>query len=133
MKNAIPTNSTLKPLNRRLLTVIPWLMWPNGWSFHYSPQPLHLTIGDAVSVIPTFMFDEYGLYGDLVVAPARAVINNPQGVSWQTALLGAYTGARANEICQPMLMMFKTCEMEGSRDQADKTCRPALSVEVISS
>ena len=43
------------------------------------------TVGDAVSVIPAFMFDEYGLYGDLVVAPARAVVKNPEGVSWETA------------------------------------------------
>jgi NADPH:quinone reductase-like Zn-dependent oxidoreductase len=42
-------------------------------------------IGDAVSVIPAFMFDEYGLYGDLVVAPARAVVKNPVGVSFETA------------------------------------------------
>lgn len=42
-------------------------------------------VGDAVSVIPAFMFDEYGLYGDLVVAPARAVVKNPAGVSWETA------------------------------------------------
>ncbi|MBB6056208.1 zinc-dependent alcohol dehydrogenase family protein [Tolumonas osonensis] len=42
-------------------------------------------VGDAVSVIPAFMFDEYGLYGDLVVAPARAVVKNPEGVSWETA------------------------------------------------
>jgi NADPH:quinone reductase-like Zn-dependent oxidoreductase len=45
----------------------------------------HLAVGDAVSVIPAFMFDEYGLYGDLVVAPARAVVKNPAGVSWETA------------------------------------------------
>lgn len=44
-----------------------------------------LNVGDAVSVIPAFMFDEYGLYGDLVVAPARAVVKNPQGVTWETA------------------------------------------------
>jgi NADPH:quinone reductase-like Zn-dependent oxidoreductase len=42
-------------------------------------------IGDAVSVIPAFMFDEYGLYGDLVVAPARAVVKNPEGLDWSLA------------------------------------------------
>jgi NADPH:quinone reductase-like Zn-dependent oxidoreductase len=41
--------------------------------------------GDAVSVIPAFMFDQYGLYGDLVLAPARAVVKNPEGVTWETA------------------------------------------------
>lgn len=41
--------------------------------------------GDAVSVIPAFMFDEYGLYGDLVIAPARAVVKNPEGLSWENA------------------------------------------------
>ncbi len=42
-------------------------------------------VGDSVSVIPAFMFDEYGLYGDLVIAPARAVVRNPEGVSWEAA------------------------------------------------
>ncbi|GGF15193.1 NADPH:quinone reductase [Aliidongia dinghuensis] len=49
------------------------------------PDVEGLAHGDAVSVIPAFMFDEYGLYGDLVVAPARAVVKNPQGVDWETA------------------------------------------------
>lgn len=42
-------------------------------------------VSDSVSVIPAFMFDEYGLYGDMVIAPARAVVRNPKGVSWEVA------------------------------------------------
>ncbi|RJU09886.1 alcohol dehydrogenase [Xanthomonas campestris] len=45
----------------------------------------NLAVGDAVAVIPAFMFDQYGLYGDLVIAPARAVVKNPAGVSWEAA------------------------------------------------
>jgi NADPH:quinone reductase-like Zn-dependent oxidoreductase len=41
--------------------------------------------GDAVSVIPAFMLNKYGLYGDLVVAPARAIVKNLEGVSWESA------------------------------------------------
>jgi NADPH:quinone reductase-like Zn-dependent oxidoreductase len=44
-----------------------------------------LSIGDAVSVIPAFMFNEYGLYGDLVIAPARAIVKNPEGLDWSSA------------------------------------------------
>lgn len=44
-----------------------------------------LALGDAVSVIPAFMFDQYGLYGDLVVAPARAVVKHPEGLDWTSA------------------------------------------------
>jgi len=49
------------------------------------PEVKELNVGDAVSVIPAFMFDQYGLYGDLVVAPARAVVKNPDNVSWEAA------------------------------------------------
>ncbi len=49
------------------------------------PNVEGLEVGDAVAVIPAFMFDQYGLYGDLVIAPARAVVKNPEGVSWESA------------------------------------------------
>lgn len=54
-----------------------------------------LTVGDSVSVVPAFMFDQYGLYGDLVLAPARAVVKNPEGLSWESAAATwmAYTTA----------------------------------------
>src|SRR5258706_62934 len=41
--------------------------------------------GDHVSVVPAFSFSEYGLYGDLVLAPARAVVKHPDNLSWEEA------------------------------------------------
>ncbi|MCS3507185.1 zinc-dependent alcohol dehydrogenase family protein [Achromobacter sp. JUb104] len=42
-------------------------------------------IGDPVAVIPAFMFDEYAVFADLAIAPARAVVKLPAGVSWEKA------------------------------------------------
>src|SRR5271168_177928 len=36
-------------------------------------------IGDAVSVIPASSMNDYGTYGELVLAPAYAVVKNPPG------------------------------------------------------
>lgn len=41
--------------------------------------------GDSVSVIPSFMFSEYGMYGELVNAPAHAVVKHPQTLSFVEA------------------------------------------------
>ena len=41
--------------------------------------------GDKVSVIPAFSFAEYGLYGELVLAPARATVKHPEHLSWEEA------------------------------------------------
>lgn len=41
--------------------------------------------GDRVAVIPAFMFDEYAVFADLAIAPARAVVRLPEGVSWVNA------------------------------------------------
>ncbi|NIE63185.1 zinc-dependent alcohol dehydrogenase family protein [Burkholderia sp. Ax-1719] len=49
------------------------------------PNVKDFAVGDSVAVIPAFMFDQYALYGDLVIAPARAVVRNPEGVSWEAA------------------------------------------------
>src|SRR5262245_25042515 len=43
------------------------------------------SIGDAVSTIPSFSLNEYGLYGDLANAPARAVTHHPASLSWAEA------------------------------------------------
>ena len=43
------------------------------------------TPGDKVSVIPAFSFAEYGLYGELVLAPARATVKHPESLSWAEA------------------------------------------------
>src|SRR5262245_30311747 len=42
-------------------------------------------VGDAVSTIPSFSLNEYGLYGDLANAPAHAVTHHPAGLSWEAA------------------------------------------------
>src|SRR5580658_4801130 len=41
-----------------------------------------LGIGDAVSVIATFGYAQYGLHGDLVLAPARSVVKHPANLTW---------------------------------------------------
>src|SRR3954453_2502346 len=45
-------------------------------------------VGDAVSVIPNFSLNEYGLYGDLANAPAHAVTHHPASLSWVEAASG---------------------------------------------
>jgi NADPH:quinone reductase-like Zn-dependent oxidoreductase len=42
-------------------------------------------IGDAVSVIPAFMMNDYAMYGEQVVAPAFAVVKHPGILSWEEA------------------------------------------------
>lgn len=42
-------------------------------------------IGDAVSVIPAFSMNDYGMYGEQVVAPAFAVVKHPENLSWEEA------------------------------------------------
>jgi NADPH:quinone reductase-like Zn-dependent oxidoreductase len=39
-------------------------------------------IGDAVSIVPSFTPSQYGMYGDSVLAPARAVVKHPAHLSW---------------------------------------------------
>lgn len=41
--------------------------------------------GDRVAVIPAFAFSDYGMYGDLVNVPARAVVRIPDSQSWEEA------------------------------------------------
>ncbi len=42
-------------------------------------------VGDAVSTIPAFSMNAYGMYGELVNAPAHAVIHHPASLSWAEA------------------------------------------------
>jgi NADPH:quinone reductase-like Zn-dependent oxidoreductase len=42
-------------------------------------------IGDAVSTIPSFSLNAYGLYGELANAPAHAVTHHPASLSWVEA------------------------------------------------
>ncbi len=44
-----------------------------------------LAIGTAVSVIPSFSMTDYGVHGELVLAPAHAVVPSPQGLSFVQA------------------------------------------------
>lgn len=41
--------------------------------------------GDDVSVIPAFSFHQYGMYGEVVNAPAHAVVKHPQNLSFAEA------------------------------------------------
>ena len=41
--------------------------------------------GDLVSVIPSFMFSKYGMYGELVNAPVHAVVKHPDNLSFVEA------------------------------------------------
>ena len=49
------------------------------------PDVRGFEVGDAVSVIPAFSMNDYGLYADLANAPARAVIRHPSSLSWAEA------------------------------------------------
>jgi NADPH:quinone reductase-like Zn-dependent oxidoreductase len=44
-----------------------------------------LAVGDAVSTIPAFSMNLYGMYGELVLAPAYAVTKNPEALSFEEA------------------------------------------------
>ncbi|HEY9683507.1 MAG TPA: zinc-dependent alcohol dehydrogenase family protein [Oculatellaceae cyanobacterium] len=58
-------------------------------------------VGDAVSTVPNFSMNEYGMYGDLVVAPTYAVVKHPANLTFEEAssiwmmFLTAYDGLLA--------------------------------------
>ena len=41
--------------------------------------------GDAVSTIPSFSMNDYGVYGETAIVPAHAVAKHPAGLSWTEA------------------------------------------------
>jgi NADPH:quinone reductase len=41
--------------------------------------------GDAVSTIPSFSMNHYGVYGDAAIVPARALAKHPASLSWSEA------------------------------------------------
>lgn len=45
------------------------------------PDVADLAVGDAVAVVPAFSLNAYGMYGDVVFAPAHAVVRTPDGVT----------------------------------------------------
>ncbi|MEG9530429.1 zinc-dependent alcohol dehydrogenase family protein [Mannheimia indoligenes] len=44
-----------------------------------------LAVGDQVSVIPSFMFTEYGTYGEIVNMPKHAVVKHPENLTMEQA------------------------------------------------
>jgi len=49
------------------------------------PGVTGLAVGDAVSTIPAFSQNEYGVYGDTAIVPAAAVAKHPASLSWTDA------------------------------------------------
>ncbi|MEV7085556.1 zinc-dependent alcohol dehydrogenase family protein [Streptomyces sp. NPDC093085] len=49
------------------------------------PDVDHVSAGDAVSVVPAFAMTDYGVHGELVLAPAHAVVRHPDSLSWEEA------------------------------------------------
>jgi NADPH:quinone reductase-like Zn-dependent oxidoreductase len=49
------------------------------------PDVQGLKPGDAVSTVPAFSQGRYGVYGDLAVVPAAAVVKHPPSLSWTEA------------------------------------------------
>ena len=49
------------------------------------PGVAALAVGDAVSVVPGFSMNDYGLYGELVLAPASLVVKHPASLSFEEA------------------------------------------------
>src|SRR4051794_33657295 len=49
------------------------------------PDVKGFQVGDAVSTIPSFSLNQYGLYGDLANAPVHAVTHHPATLSWVEA------------------------------------------------
>jgi len=49
------------------------------------PDVKGFQVGDAVSTIPSFSLNKYGLYGELANAPVHAVTHHPKSLSWADA------------------------------------------------
>lgn len=45
------------------------------------PDVADFAVGDAVAVVPSFSLNQYGMYGDVVLAPAHALVRMPEGIS----------------------------------------------------
>jgi NADPH:quinone reductase-like Zn-dependent oxidoreductase len=46
----------------------------------------HLVVGDEVTTMPAFSMNDYGLYGDHVLAPAQAAVKKPSSISFEQAV-----------------------------------------------
>jgi len=49
------------------------------------PGVKDFAVGDAVSVVPNFSFNDYGMYGEVVLAPVTAVVKHPPSLSFEEA------------------------------------------------
>jgi NADPH:quinone reductase-like Zn-dependent oxidoreductase len=49
------------------------------------PDVSGFQVGDAVSTIPSFSLNQYGIYGEVANAPAYAVTHHPRSLSWVDA------------------------------------------------
>ena len=49
------------------------------------PGVTGFSVGDAVSTIPAFSMNQYGVYGDVAIVPAHAVAKHPASLSWTEA------------------------------------------------
>ena len=49
------------------------------------PGVTDVKVGDAVSTAPAFSQNQYGVYGELAIVPAAAVMKHPDTLSWQQA------------------------------------------------
>ena len=49
------------------------------------PGVTGVKVGDAVSTAPAFSQNQYGVYGELAIVPAAAVMKHPDTLSWQQA------------------------------------------------
>ena len=46
----------------------------------------HVAVGDEVTTLPSFSMNDYGLYGELVLAPAHSVVKKPDFLSFEEAV-----------------------------------------------
>ena len=72
-----------------------------------------LKVGDAVSTIPAFSQNQYGVYGDTATVPAFAVAKHPASLSWveAAAIWMQYATAYG--------ALVEVAKLEGGRDSAD--------------
>ncbi|WP_345816801.1 zinc-dependent alcohol dehydrogenase family protein (plasmid) [Paraburkholderia sp. PREW-6R] len=49
------------------------------------PGVTGLLVGEAVNTVPAFSQNQYGMYGELVIAPVSAVVKHPPGLSFEEA------------------------------------------------
>jgi NADPH:quinone reductase-like Zn-dependent oxidoreductase len=49
------------------------------------PNVTDIKVGDVVSVIPGFSLNEYGMYGEIVLAPSNVVVKHPDSLSFEEA------------------------------------------------